>query len=82
MATYEQFYKKVGTRLIRNFLNPIVIDSNTFIFPTDSILHWVKVSNVIETFNKNTFYFSKAKNVTISPVLTYTHDTLYGNLFL
>lgn len=78
MATYEQFYKKVGTRLIRNFINPIVVDSSTFIFPTDSVLHWFKVSNILETFNKTTTYFNKASSVTILPVLKYNHVNPIG----
>lgn len=79
MSNYDQFYKKLGTRMIRHFLEPIVIDANTFIFPSDSVLHWFKVTNVIETINKKISYLSTSKSVTVSPVLTYNPKNIVGN---
>ena len=75
MILYPVFYRKYGTRLLKDLVFPKVLDANTFEFPKDSMFYHFLVTDVPEYPSKDSFYFKKMKRVIIETHYEYTGQT-------
>ena len=65
MANFDSLYKKVGITKLIHFLEPLIIKSDSFIFPDKSILYWFKPSDGIEVPSRVVPYLNKTNKVNV-----------------
>ena len=69
MANFDSLYRKVGITKLIHFLEPLIIKSDSFIFPDRSILYWFKPSDGIEIPSRVVPYLNRTNKVNvITPV--------------
>lgn len=79
MLYFNQFYRKYGTRKIANFVKPVTMDAKTFIFPIDSIIHWIKVSDIVNIPTKEFGYLNRLSGrLYVESIFNYPDMELVG----
>ena len=72
MNEYKQWYLSVGIRKKVNFLNPLIIDGDTFFLPKNSTLHFNTFSENLAGPTSKDFMFSAERKVVVNNMLKYS----------
>ena len=72
MKEYKQWYLSVGIRKKVNFLNPLIIDGDTFFLPKNSTLHFNTFSENLAGPTSKDFMFSAERKVVVNNMLKYS----------
>jgi len=76
MITYEQIYKKIGTRKIADMIDPKVLTDTEFVFPVKSILLWNNHSSIPIGPTSEYGYLANVRLPSVATVHEYTGNTL------
>lgn len=76
MITYEQIYKKLGTRKIADMIDPKVLIDTEFVFPIKSILLWNNHSEIPIGPTREYGYLANVKLPTVVTIYEYTGNML------
>jgi len=69
---YNQWYLSIGLRKKVNFLNPLIIDGNTFFLPKNSTLHFNTFSENLAGPTSKDFLFAAERKVVVNNMLKYS----------
>lgn len=73
MYKYKQFYKKAGILKYSDILKKKIIDANSFEFPFNSVLHYVKNANVYSSPSTLDPFLNKRLNTSGGKTIVYNY---------
>jgi len=79
MSTYKEFYRRYGTRFVRDLVDPIVWSSDLIEFPKQTILIWLSGTMVSEFPTREYGYFKNLHKPYVYTVLEYPDNASAGN---
>lgn len=78
LLEHDKLYFKLGTHKMVHFVNPRVIDASTFVFPLNTMLHWLNISDAIAPLTREYGYLVNMDRVFVKTIFSYNDDACLG----
>jgi len=79
LLPYDRWYLKLGTMKLIHFVNPRIIDANSFIFPNNSLLYWFTVSDIPVLISRQYPYLKNMPKVYVKTIYEYVENETVGS---